>query len=63
MIIKLQFTDPEKLCKEEDSGGQGHGIWIFLGRGNRVDFLGGLRVCGDWRVSDQVGWMETESVG
>lgn len=32
----------------------GEGVaWIFLGRGHRVDFLGGLGAGGDWNRRDQ----------
>ena len=48
MITKLQSTDPERLGKKGGLGSGRNGIQIFLGRGNRVDFLGGLRICGDW---------------
>lgn len=44
MIPKLQSFDPEKLCKEEDSWGEG--TRIFMGRGNRVDFIV------DWGMGD-----------
>lgn len=48
MITKLQSVDPERLGKEQRSGDYAR---IFLGRGSRIDFKGGLGSGGDgsWR--------------
>ena len=37
--IVLQSTDPEKLSNK--GGSSGESVWISLGRGNRIDFVGG----------------------
>lgn len=68
MIIKLQSPDPEKLGKKESSRGD---AWISLGKGNRLDFAGGLGVGGNRTERDQVVgmrcrekvWKETVGVG
>jgi hypothetical protein len=41
MIIKLQFTDPERLRSKE---GSLEVVWTSLERGNRLDSAGRLRV-------------------
>ena len=38
MIILVQSTDPEMLRNKAGSK-----AWISLGRGNRIDFVGGIR--------------------
>ena len=40
MIIKLQSIDSERLGENESS----EGVWISLGRGNRIDSSRGLGV-------------------
>lgn len=40
----LQSTDPEILSNKEHSK---ENAWIFLGRGNRTDFEGGLGAGGN----------------
>ena len=47
--INLQFTDSERLNKDLGFGG---GAWISLGRGNRIDSVGG-----QWQVE-----IETEGI-
>lgn len=51
MITKLQSTEPERLDQEEGSSGD---AWIFLERGNRIVFVGGL--------GDRLGWSRSDLV-
>ena len=37
----LQSTDPDRLSTKEGSRSN---VWISLGRGNRIDYVGGLEV-------------------
>lgn len=62
MIIKVQFTDPERLHNEE-SYSWGLVAWIFLGRKNRISFVAGLGAGENWNRSDQGGLMEGEKEG
>ena len=47
MITKLQSLDSERFEEGSKSGD----TWISLGRGNRIDFMGGLGAVKDrnWR--------------
>ena len=59
MIISLQNTYPEKLGKMEGAMGV---VWNSLGRRNRINFAGGLRMHRDGNRRDLVeeGGMEGE---
>jgi hypothetical protein len=47
----LQSTDPETLnCNKEGFRGD---AWISLGRGSRIDFVGGLGIGGDGNERNQ----------
>ena len=50
MITKVQSVDLERLGIEEGTCG---GTSIFLGGGNRIDFMGGLGMR-EWEQEDQV---------
>lgn len=53
----LYYSDPERLINKE--GLRGFSTWISLGRGNGIDFQGGLGTGGDMNRRDQVvGWRE-----
>jgi len=51
MITKLQSIDSERLVKRRGL----EKAWISLGRGNRIDFMGGPRASGDYIGKDQAG--------
>lgn len=62
MITKVQSADLERLGKEEGSSDY---AWIFLGRGNKIDFKDGLGA-GGWELERSGGegdGMEGENVG
>ena len=44
----IQSIDPERLGNKEDT-------WIFLGRGNKREFVGGLEKDLDGTMKDQMG--------
>lgn len=53
MIIMLQFTDLEKQSTKQ---GSSQDMWIFLGRGKRIDFANVSRAGGDRKRRDLIGW-------
>lgn len=52
MITKVQSVDLERLGKEEGSSDY---AWLFLGRGNKIDFKGGLGA-GGWELERKIRW-------
>jgi hypothetical protein len=50
----LQSTDQKRI---NNKGGSREDTWISLGRGNRIDFLDGLKIGVDGLIHSHQGWM------
>lgn len=52
MTFTLQSTDPESLSIKNGCNGD---AWSFLRRGNRIDFVSGVKAGGDGNRRGQTG--------